>query len=258
MQRLYGNKLQYYDSEYDNALDEGIFESKKDAIRDKYKRYTHVEELLSTRDKCIWRECLQLLYKPSPTLDNDLHKLWKLQQQTVQEWFGILARADPKIRTVTFVGRSNSGKSLIAKALTAPFAPGYIQRDGGTNVHWLENLYRKSVILFEEPSIHMSNIEDLKLVFGGERIIINRKNKQLIDRPPGPAVIVTTNKEFWHYDPEPLLNRMRIYTFDTKVDSIIPGYIENESVIRYLCDVYDGRYNNKSRDSTESDSLSDC
>lgn len=124
--------------------------------------------------------------------------------------------------------------------MLAPVAPGYIQRDGGTNVHWLENIYRKSVVLWEEPSIHMTNIEDTKLILGGETLVINRKNKPLLERPAGPAVVVTTNKQFWAYQPQTLMNRCCIYPRD----NVLPGKekYKREDIVSYLCDVYDGRF----------------
>lgn len=245
MYEHFGEKAQYSDYEYDLALDLGIFSAKKEVVQRKFQDYQNLEKLLNQKEHCIWRELLRpFCYHESVNYDaTTLHNIWKLDKETVIDWFSILCRCYPKKRTLIFCGNSNTGKSLLANALLTPVAPGYIQRDGGTNVHWLENLYRKSVVLWEEPSVHMSNIEDVKLLLGGENIVINRKNKNLIERPPGPAVLITTNKEFWHYDPEPLLNRIIIYYFHHQVNGITTKVIKPIEIITYLCQVYDGRFN---------------
>lgn len=148
--------------------------------------------------------------------------------------FKVIARDIPKKRSLVFYGDSNCGKSLLANALALPFSPGYIQRDGGTNVHWLENIYRKSLVIWEEPSIHMTNIEDVKLLLGGEKIVINRKNKHLVERLNGAAVIITTNKEVWYYDEKALRNRMVIFHLKVPVESVTHSIITPGEILDYL------------------------
>lgn len=239
----FGEKAQYSDYEYDLALDIGLFSAKKEVLERKFEEYQNLETILNFKDHSVWRQLLNPLKLYGEEYDDSaLHNLYNLDKKTVRYWFSVLCRCEPKKRTLVFTGSSNCGKSILANAILKPIAPAYIQRDGGTNVHWLENLYRKSVILWEEPSIHMSNIEDVKLILGGETLIINRKNKQLIERPKGPAVIITTNKEFWHYEPETLLNRINIYYFTKKVSDYIQTTITDAQLITYLCNVYDGRH----------------
>lgn len=163
-----------------------------------------------------------------------LDQLFGLSKKDITRIFQIVCRDIPKKRCVVFYGPSNCGKSILANALCIPFAPGYIQRDSGANAHWLENIYRKSIVIWEEPSIHMTNIEDTKLLLGGEKIVINRKNKHLVERLNGAAVIVTTNKSFWEYDDEALKNRCEIFQFSKTVESVTKSYIHPGEILDYL------------------------
>lgn len=242
MDVYFGKKTQYTDFEYDLAIDLRLFEHKKQARAHQFQQYLKLEEKLNLREHSIWRELLEPFYQSEGSFHTSLHKQWQLSQKTVILWFSVLCRVFPKKRSLVFYGPSNTGKSLLARALTYPIAPAYIQRDGGTNVHWLENIYRKSLVVWEEPSIHMTNIDDCKLLLGGETIIINRKNKALIERPAGPSCLITTNKAFWEYEREPLLNRIVIHRFWNKINNEEHQYIKVEDIITYLCDVYDGRY----------------
>lgn len=170
---------------------------------------------------------------------NTLHSLFGFSREDVEVMFKIISRDIPKQRGLVFYGPSNCGKSILANALCLPFAPGYIQRDSGANVHWLENIYRKSIILWEEPSVHMTNIEDTKLILGGEKIAINRKNKHIVERLNGAAVIVTTNRAFWEYDREALLNRIVIFNFSRPVESVTNKYIHPGEILDYLLSLLD-------------------
>lgn len=239
MQSYFGHKFQYSDFEYDLALDIGFIKSKSEAQQLQLKAYLSLENKLNKKHNSLWRELLQPYYQNN--IEEKLvaiHADFGLNKETVHTWFDILCRVYDKKRTLVFYGVSNSGKSLLAAALLQPITPGYIQRDGGTNVHWLENIHRKSVILWEEPSIHLTNIEDVKLLLEGNTLVINRKNKNLIERPAGPAVLITTNKRFWLYQPETLLNRVCIFNFN---NSITQHYERNE-LISYVCAVYDGEF----------------
>lgn len=240
MESLFGNKLEYYGSEYEIAIQLGII-TKSEAIQHKFNCYRFVENTLEGEDPVnSYLKYLRLLSGNLSPTTFKLHQLWNLNQAVVKDWLNIVCRVYPKVRTLVLYGISNAGKSLLAQALLRPLAPAMIQRDGGMNVHWLENLHQKSIILWEEPSIHMSNIEDCKLIFGGERLILNRKNKNLIDRPPGPAVVVTTNNRFWEYGSESALrNRMHIYDFHKPVESVITERLNIEDVLTYLCYLID-------------------
>lgn len=246
LEAIEGKREQYCEEYYEQLIDSEKI-TKKEAKEHQNLVYIRVESILNLHDPLI----LYGIYKQYQLKHMDcedrsrlcrLHRVYKFNKSDVQCMFEILSRTIPKKRCLCFYGPSNTGKSLLANGLLYPFAPGYIQRDGGTNVHWLEHIYRKSFILWEEPSIHMTNIEDTKLLLGGERIAINRKNKKIIERINDPAVIVTTNRSFWEYDKNALLNRMTVYTLSVPISAYVKEYITPVDIITYLCCVYDGRF----------------
>lgn len=242
LETYHGKKEQYSDETYNELIDFKQI-SKSDSIEHRNKRYYEVEGYLSLHEWSVYFNRLRQYEDKKTPLEilNCIHNIYNFTKQDVIEICKILGRATPKRRTLTLYGPSNCGKSLLANALLYPWAPGYIQRDGGTNVHWLEHIYRKSFILWEEPSIHMTNVEDTKLLCGGEKLAINRKNKNIIERLNDPAVIITTNRQVWEYDPSALKNRMLIYTLNNEVDSVYKGYLKPQQIIRYLTVVHDGR-----------------
>lgn len=202
----------------------------------KLKQFMETEDLLNNNN---WRILLDVYeqYRHENIGRDKLHQIFNLSCDDVITIFSIITRSIPKKRGIVFYGPSNCGKSLLANALCVPFAPGFIQRDSGTNVHWLENIYRKSIVIWEEPSIHMSNIEDTKLLLGGEKIAINRKNKHIVERLNGAAVIVTTNKQVWKYDEAPILNRIYKKEFATPVESVTQSIITPGEILDYVCSV---------------------
>lgn len=225
------------DEEHNLTIDRGLCTKQQSAYL-KLKNYLDLEDLLQQNDWTILKE----IYDPFRHENvgrQTIHKIFNFSRQDVIDIFRIIARDIPKRRTVVFYGPSNCGKSLLANALAKPFSPGYIQRDGGTNVHWLENIYRKSLILWEEPSIHMTNIEDVKLLLGGENIVINRKNKHLVERLNGAAVIITTNREFWEYEPETIKNRCYIKYLSVSVESVTKQQLHLGEILDYLLDLLD-------------------
>lgn len=239
MEEHFGLRTQYLDSEYDLALDLGVFKTPYSVRQDKIMRYLDLERRLDGNPDA-WLETL-VPFRETLTSERfeELDKDFRLTPSQVYEWFCILARKYKKRTSIVFYGTSNSGKSLLANALVAGVAPGMIQRDCGANDHWLEHIYMKSVLLWEEPTINMINIEDVKLILGGESIIVNRKNKSLLERTNPASVIITTNRQFWQYDPATLKNRCWIYDFGNSLSSK-NIYTKNE-IVSYLCDLY-GRH----------------
>lgn len=207
----------------------------------KYKKFQECEKLMETGDSTTLSNIYDM-YRHENIGRNILHQIYNFSKEDVTTIFNCIMRNFYKKRTLVFYGPSNCGKSLLANALCLPFSPGYIQRDSGTNVHWLENIYRKNLILWEEPSIHMTNIEDVKLLLGGERIIINRKNKHLVERINRPCVIISTNKQFWEYEPNTLKSRIIIFYMYNEIDTITKKFITNHDVLDYLCAIYEGSF----------------
>lgn len=234
MSSYFGPKTQYKDAEFD--IVKTLENTTEHAIKTyKVESYLELEEILNNDDfdyKLNWYldeldKCLSDK-DIKPDRINDIHDVFNLKYEDLIDYLKVILRQHAKHRTLVLYGKSNSGKSLIANALYYPFAPGMIQRAGTTNVHWLEAIYQKNFILWEEPSVDMSTIEDVKLLTGGETIVINRKNKNLIERLKGPAVLVTTNIAFWNYRYEELTNRCIIKRFSTpikfKQDTIYTDY----------------------------------
>lgn len=241
LERNCGKKYQYTDEEIWTLVDQKIIPY-RDAMDYLLNQYISGESLFCgiLRTKENWYYALNASGREYYEADQ-MHELFKLKKETVHEWFALLSRCLPKKRGLVFYGPSNTGKSLLARALTSGINCGYIQRDGGTNVHWLENIYRKNCIIWEEPSVHMVNIEDVKLLLGGEPIVVNRKNKCIISKTNDPPVIITTNFHFWNYQPETLLNRISKYAFHRKIDSK-GKYLGRRQITSYVLDVYDGRF----------------
>lgn len=228
----FGHKEQYYDEEHNLLVDQNKI-SKGGSELLKLRNFLETEQLLENHN---WKILLEVYdqYRHENLGRETLAKIFNLSKEDVKLIFQTITRDNPKKRCVVFYGPSNCGKSLLANALCLPFAPGYIQRDSGANVHWLENIYRKSIVLWEEPSIHMTNIDDTKLLLGGEKIVINRKNKHLVERLNGAAVIITTNRSFWEYDRDALLNRINIFNFNVSVSEVTRSYITPGEILDYL------------------------
>lgn len=241
--KTYGVREQWCDEYYWQLIDTNVI-TRTDMDKHKYAQFCRTESQLAVHEYGVYLDILRK-YAGNTSVHNlnVIHSIYNFNKYDVVSIFEILGRHNPKRRCLCLYGPSNCGKSLLANCLLYPWAPGYIQRDGGTNVHWLEHIYRKSFILWEEPSIHMTNLEDTKLLLGGERIAINRKNKPIIERINDPAVIITTNRQIWQYDPNALQNRMKIFKLNQTVNDITSKYIKPQDIISYLIAVHDGRLN---------------
>lgn len=234
----FGYRNQYYESDYDTIKDlHGI--KKNDITTYQLTNFLENEEILNDPDfdcKLDWyTNELKLCVNEhlNKEIVNEIHEIIGLTKQRVIDWLKVLLRNHAKVKSLVFYGKSNAGKSIIANALLFPFAPGRIMRAGTTNVHWLEAIYRKNFILWEEPSVTMSTLEEVKLLMGGETIVINRKNKQLIERPAGPAVLITTNRAFWNYNKEEIGNRSVFEHFQWPV-----SFDKQYKPIDFACYIY--------------------
>lgn len=160
LETYHGKKEQYSDETYNELIDFKQI-TKSDSIEHRTKRYYEVESYLNIHEWSVYLNKLRLYEDKNTKIEtlDSIHHIYQFTKKDIIEICKILGRAIPKRRTLTLHGPSNCGKSLLANALLYPWAAGYIQRDGGTNVHWLEHIYRKSFVLWEEPSIHLTNIE---------------------------------------------------------------------------------------------------
>lgn len=208
-----------------------------------------IEQFMKTK-KLICLEYLIQCWELFATFDNYdyIDSIYRLSIADTIDIVNCMAHLNLKKNAICFIGPSNSGKSILARALLLPFAPGGIQRDGGTNVHWLENTIYKNYVLWEEPIITCETREDSKLICGGERHVVNVKNKPLQFKEDKSVVLVTTNTPFWLTDlSRALQNRLIIKEFGQQIER----RITESDVLGYILTVY-----RRSTDGEFSESLS--
>lgn len=104
----------------------------------------------------------------------------------------ILNKELNKVNCLRLIGVPNSGKTLLANCIVAPFITCYNNNHGSENEFYLSNMLNKSIILCEELYITIATAEDMKSVLGGQPLDIAKKfsEKQLLSRTP---VIITSN-----------------------------------------------------------------
>lgn len=129
----------------------------------------------------------------------------------------ILQLSDKK-NTFVLEGPSNAGKSAFIRPLLQLLRYGEIVNGGN---FMFEDTVNKQIIIWEEPLIGKSMVDDCKLLFEGSehKVIIKNKSSEMVGRTP---VFITTNKPIWLYcsiDKDALANRCYFYTFRKTVDS---------------------------------------
>lgn len=79
--------------------------------------------------------------------------------------------------------------------------------------------HNKTCVLIEEPLFTIDNVETMKLIMGGEPMLLNPKNAQPFIGENNTFVVMTCNELPWqNYPPEPFLNRSHIFHFTEKLD----------------------------------------
>lgn len=106
----------------------------------------------------------------------------------------VLNMDDPKVNALRMWGVPNSGKTLLANCICAPFVTCYMNNHGSENEFFISNMLNKTIILCEELYITVATAEDFKSVLGGQQLDIAKKyeEKQVLRRTP---VIITSNYE---------------------------------------------------------------
>lgn len=70
----------------------------------------------------------------------------------------------------------------------------------------------KTITLIEEPLFTVDNCETMKLIMGGEYMLMNPKNQTpFICKPNGPVIITCNSIPWKNYPPIPYLNRCVIF-----------------------------------------------
>lgn len=116
-----------------------------------------------------------------------------------------------KINTLVFQGATNTGKSLLANLITDNLLVGLVSRASDQSAFAFQNLVNKRVALFEEPRITQQNVNDMKLLLGGEKSLDVQVKHQDSEPLPRTPVIITTNDDLGQWvpstDAEPLHSR---------------------------------------------------
>ena len=84
-----------------------------------------------------------------------------------------------------------------------------------------DNCVNKRMILWEEPMITIDNIEDVKLIMGGEELRADIKFDSMMNVGKTPVIITTNNRLSKHCEPQKdaLSKRMFEFYFPKALDS---------------------------------------
>lgn len=133
----------------------------------------------------------------------------------IRQVFAIMDRKDPKFNTLCFIGPSNAGKTLM---ITTPLRAlcrfvGQMANRSGNGDFSMMQLVNQRMIAMDECILDPKNMEDMKLLLGGEelRVQVKYSDHSIVERTP---VVMTGNKEPWILDVSvraAMENRMRYY-----------------------------------------------
>lgn len=135
----------------------------------------------------------------------------------------VLTKSHKKINSLRIVGCPNSGKTLLANCIVAPFICCYSNNHGSENEFFISNFLNKAAILCEELYITIATAEDFKSILAGQPIDVAKKfsEKQLLSRTP---CIITSNYEKFgrghlsQTDENALKIRCENFRFNTPID----------------------------------------
>lgn len=134
----------------------------------------------------------------------------------------LLNKVDHKKNVLILKGSSNSGKTLLAELITATLLTGRTAGLTGDHQFEFEDFLNRDVALVNELRLTPNNCNQCKLLFGGEPLPINRKNRQLaiLNRIP---TIVTTNTGIGEYlkpaDTQAIFNRAYYFEFNNPINT---------------------------------------
>ena len=99
--------------------------------------------------------------------------------------------------TIRLVGPSNTGKSVIAKAIVEPFLYYSATMSGCAGEHYFGAMVNKSIILIEELWVIPSTADDYKTILSGYPIHVNKKHITEREELSETPIIVTSNHVQW-------------------------------------------------------------
>jgi energy-coupling factor transporter ATP-binding protein EcfA2 len=149
-----------------------------------------------------------------------IEQIFEHNQLNMREFFkalnSVLTKELVKKNYICLKGRSNSGKSKIARAITGLFPlVGECQLLGNNNFAFQDSV-NKQIIIIEEPTITQEYIEKLKLIMEGAPTEVNQKCRSATTLRRTP-LIFTTNNPLWQYAPaQSTAVKCRGFHFDLK------------------------------------------
>lgn len=158
----------------------------------------YIKQQLDIQRKGMWDFACFKALKPSAKQNQFLEfdKIFDAnhidKKQFAKSVFSILNKTKMKVNCLRLIGSPNSGKTLIANCIIAPFITCYMNNHGSENEFFASNMLNKSIILCEELYLTVATAEDFKSILGGQPIDVAKKfnEKQVLLRTP---VILTSN-----------------------------------------------------------------
>lgn len=138
-----------------------------------------------------------------------------------ENYVKILRGEHMKKRTIVLVGPSNTGKSFLGRMLSlSTWTTGMIDRSDAGNPHaYAYAFVNKTTTLLEEPLFTVDNMETMKLVMGGEPMLVNPKNQQPFICHNKACLIMTCNDLPWkRFETRPYENRSFIYKLTEPIE----------------------------------------
>lgn len=130
--------------------------------------------------------------------------------------FAIMDRTLEKVNTLCIIGDSNAGKTVMITTPLRELAQftGMIGNRGSNSDFVYMELPNKRLCVIDECIMNPVNLEDLKLLLGGEKMKVNVKFQGMTEVERIPCII-TGNRDPWCLDysqREPLMNRCVYYS----------------------------------------------
>ena len=178
----------------------------------------------------------QDFYKPKEPIKDTpkIHKIMKMQypkwNNKASTWFCNLLKMHfnkelGKRNTLCFRGVANAGKSqLMATYVQWMVGNHYGKPSNNKNSSFpFDNCVNKRLILWEEPLVVPENIEDVKLLMGGEELRADIKFDSMMNVGRTPLIITTNNKlsKYMNEAQDALSKRMFEFWFSKALDSTL-------------------------------------
>lgn len=143
--------------------------------------------------------------------------------KAVKAW---LTKSDHKKNCFFVWGRVSTGKTLFANAIRGLFLHRQMSNSTGTSNFSFGNCLNTRVIIYEEPFLHPTLLEDMKSLFGGAELTVDAKytQQQPLRRTP---ILVTSNVlnlsrgHAPEMSEQALQARSFLFKFDSDISSLV-------------------------------------